>query len=654
MNSPSLHNWQAANQRYLTAALARTRLALERHIGGPEASPEAASARLSFDESARAMPAPAALAKISSIFGLTAFEQDILLLCAGMEMDASFPALCASAQGDPLRAYPTFSLALAALPDAHWSALTPASPLRAWKLIEVSPGGSLVYSPLKIDERILHYLAGVHHLDGRLVGLIEPCGPLDPPVPSHCRIADRIFALWSDASDGSLLPVAQLCGSDPFAGREIAFAASRSLGLNLHILSATDLPTLPHETDTLIRLWDREAALCGSALLIEDFEPDRVDSSRENALLRIMNAAHGAVFLSAPARRPLRQRRATTFDVGKPAPEEQRSLWQAALRGSPGLNGTLDLLTAQFDLSARAIRNATLEGDARETGAEAASLWEACRALSRPPLESLAQRIEPVAVREDLVLPAPALAILREIAVHVRQRTRVYDTWGFARKSNRGLGISALFSGASGTGKTMAAEVLANELGLDLYRIDLSAVVSKYIGETEKNLKRVFDAAEGGGAILLFDEADALFGKRSEVKDSHDRYANIEISYLLQRMESYRGLAILTTNLKSALDPAFLRRIRFLVQFPFPDAAQRAEIWRHIFPCQVPAEELSFDRLARLNVAGGTIRNIALGAAFRAADAGEPVRMVHLLESARTEYAKLEKPLTEAEIGGWL
>jgi len=197
----------------------------------------------------------------------------------------------------------------------------------------------------------------------------------------------------------------------------------------------------------------------------------------------------------------------------------------------------------------------------------------------------------------------------------------------------------------------MAAEVIANDLQLNLYRIDLSAVVSKYIGETEKNLRRVFDAAEESGAILLFDEADALFGKRSEVKDSHDRYANIEVSYLLQRMEAYRGLAILTTNMKQALDPAFLRRIRFVVQFPFPDAPQRTEIWRRIFPQTTPTERLDVSKLARLNIPGGNIRNIALHAAFHAAEAGEPVRMIHLREAAKGEYAKLERPLTEAEVG---
>ncbi len=251
-------------------------------------------------------------------------------------------------------------------------------------------------------------------------------------------------------------------------------------------------------------------------------------------------------------------------------------------------------------------------------------------------------------------MPGPLLQTLKEIVVHVRHRAQVYESWGFASRGSRGLGISALFAGASGTGKTMAAEVMANDLRLDLYRIDLSQVVSKYIGETEKNLRRVFEAAEDGGAILLFDEADALFGKRSDVKDSHDRYANIEISYLLQRMESYRGLAILTTNMKEALDTAFTRRIRFIVQFPFPNATQRAEIWRRVFPRDTPTEHIDVNRLAKLNMTGGNIHNTALYAAFLAAESDNKVNMSHILRAVRAEYAKMEQPLTEAEIGGWL
>jgi SpoVK/Ycf46/Vps4 family AAA+-type ATPase len=268
-------------------------------------------------------------------------------------------------------------------------------------------------------------------------------------------------------------------------------------------------------------------------------------------------------------------------------------------------------------------------------------------------MDDLAQRIKAAATWDDIVLPPAELRLLGAIAAHVRQRAKVYEQWGFSKRGARGLGISAVFAGASGTGKTMAAEVIAAELKLDLYRVDLSQVVSKYIGETEKNLRRIFDAAEEGGAVLLFDEADALFGKRSEVKDSHDRYANLEVSYLLQRMEAYRGLAILTTNVRHALDPAFLRRLRFIVEFPFPGPVERAEIWRRIFPPDTPRQGIDFGRLAKLNVPGGVIRNIALNAAFVAADLGEPVRMGHIKSAAEIELVKLERSLTEASLGDW-
>jgi SpoVK/Ycf46/Vps4 family AAA+-type ATPase len=358
------------------------------------------------------------------------------------------------------------------------------------------------------------------------------------------------------------------------------------------------------------------------------------------------------------------QRRSLRHMVNKPAPASQKRLWSMALKAAAADAATwseacdgMDDLAEQFRLSAETIASvgASVQAETGEvllTGSE--RLWNACRSLSRPRLEDLAERIVPAVEWDDLILPAMQKDTLRQLADQARLRMTVYETWGFAARGRRGLGISALFAGVSGTGKTLAAEVLARNLRLDLYRIDLSAVVSKYIGETEKNLKQVFDAAEEGGVLLLFDEADALFGKRAEVKDSHDRYANIEVSYLLQRMEAYRGLAILTTNRRDALDPAFLRRIRFVVEFPFPDAQQRAEIWRRVFPPQTPTEGLAMEKLARLNAAGGNIRNIALGAAFIAANAGGPVRMSHLLEAARSEFTKIERPLTSSETSGWL
>jgi hypothetical protein len=434
-----------------------------------------------------------------------------------------------------------------------------------------------------------------------------------------------------------------------------------------------------------IRLWERESALHPSGLLLEFDEADAPDAPGDAALKRLIETVRSPLLISTRERHKPLERRLLSFDLPKPAAAEQILVWKEALGAAAAvLDGRVETLAAQFSLNAGSIHAAVAQAihvtpvtppvapglspapevspsNAAPEVAAAASvndvavaLWDACRLQSRPRLDGLAQRIEPAATWEDLVLPDLQKQLLGQIAVQVRQRGKVYQTWGFASKGSRGLGISALFAGPSGTGKTMAGEVLASELRLDLYRIDLSQVVSKYIGETEKNLRCVFDAAEGGAAILLFDEADALFGKRSEVKDSHDRYANIEVGYLLQRMEAYRGLAILTTNRKEALDFAFLRRIRFVVEFPFPEAAQRAEIWRRIFPPSTPTEGLRIDRLARLSAAGGNIYNIAMGAAFLAADAGEPVRMSHLLSAARSEFTKIERPWTDAETAGWV
>lgn len=376
-------------------------------------------------------------------------------------------------------------------------------------------------------------------------------------------------------------------------------------------------------------------------------------------LAQLIGSLHTPLLVSSRQPQPNRSRARAIFYTGKPTRPEQADIWRASLRGAQ-FDGAIESLVGQFSLGAVAIRSAAQRGDALAHMAHesheqlAQRLWDACRIEARPRLEGLAERIQPYATWRDLVLPAKEQEQLRQIAMHVGQRVKVYEQWGFGERSARGLGISALFAGPSGTGKTTAAEVLASELRLDLFRIDLSQVISKYIGETEKNLGRLFDAADQGAAVLLFDEADALFGKRSEVKDSHDRYANVEVSYLLQRMEAYRGLAILTTNRKTALDQAFLRRIRFVVEFSFPEIAQRAEMWRRIFPARTPTEDLNIERLARLRVSGGNIQNIAMGAAFLAADSGQPVRMEHLLTAARMEFAKLETPLSDAEVAGWL
>lgn len=346
---------------------------------------------------------------------------------------------------------------------------------------------------------------------------------------------------------------------------------------------------------------------------------------------------------------------------------EQAALWRAHLgKLAKPMAESVEKLSAHFTLapdliagiSAVAKRQAAQDKRAGTAEAEthealADTLWRETRMRSRPRLDDLAERIEPRVGWDDIILPPRQRETLRAIAAQVRSRARVHEQWGFGAAGSRGLGISALFAGPSGTGKTLAAEVIGAAIGLEVYRIDLSGVVSKWVGETERNLKRVFDAAEATSSILVFEEADALFGKRTEVRESHDRYANIEVSYLLQRMESYRGLAILTTNMRSHLDQAFLRRLRFVVDFPFPGEAERRAIWELAFPKNAPREGLDAGRLAQLNVPGGNIKTIALNAAFLAAEAGTPIRMAHVRAAARSEYEKIGKALTDAELRGW-
>jgi hypothetical protein len=680
MNETPTLSWEEANRGCLMAALSevRTRLAnFLAHTGDRSAADQnTPSARPTPQLVTSAMHPPAALETLCGAFGLSTFEREILLMCAGVELDSQFADLCQAAAKDLPYSFPTFSLAMAAFENAHWSALLPTRPLRYWHLVEVGVGNALTTSPLRIDERVLHYLAGTSSMDERLRSLTKPMDTAGGLSLSQYAVAEQIANRWPRPNGQSPWPAVQLCGGDLGVKRGVAAAACAILGLNLCVLRASALPRGADELELVIRLWEREAQLYPLALLLEFDEMEPSETSPEATANRFLETFRPPLLVSVRERRKVVERLVLSFDVPRPTSAEQGKIWKEALGATASaLNGNVDALISQFSLGPGSIHAVVAQalptnhaepsvsprasGTGPETQAQssgpdlAATLWEACRFQSRPALEGMAQRIASTAGWDDLVLPEKQKQLLGQIATQVRQRAKVYQTWGFASKDSRGLGISALFAGPSGTGKTMAGEVLANQLRLDLYRIDLSQVVSKYIGETEKNLRRVFDAAEEGAAILLFDEADALFGKRSEVKDSHDRYANIEVSYLLQRMEAYRGLAILTTNRKDALDSAFLRRIRFVVEFPFPEAAQRAEIWRRVFPAQTPTEGLRFDRLARLNAAGGHIRNIALGAAFLAADAEEPVRMSHLLAAARTEFTKLERPLTDSETAGW-
>ena len=686
--------WQERNARHLSASLAWLRLRLERDAVALPPDPQVErvaalptpprrrfrlghsrdevavraialppASNKSIDEQVSAAAAavadieaepgvPSALVALAKRLGLSTFERDVLLLCAALELDTRIADLCARVQGTELP-HPTFALAFTLFDEPAWEALSPERPLRYWRLLEINQpaGRPLTTSALRVDERIVNYLKGLNYLDDRLAPLLAPLeAKLETPLPaSQNELVDRVVGRLAGAEPGAYAPVVNLIGNDSGSKQLVARQSADSLGLELVRLPAGLLPEQVAELETLARLWQRESALLPVALYLDahDLDGGPLDDRRTPALARFLARSDGVFFLGSADPWPGLARPVLPLDVARPTPVEQEQAWTAELGEAAGESARA--LSGQFDLNIVQIREIARAGLREGVERLHARLWQSCLVATRPQLEALAVRLRTTPTWDDLVLRDEDLRLLHEIADQVRQRPTVYDRWGFRARMDRGLGVSALFAGDSGTGKTMAAGVIANELDLDLYDIDLSAVVSKYIGETEKNLRRLFDAAEAGGAILFFDEADALFGKRSEVKDSHDRYANIEINYLLQRMEAYRGLAILATNMKSALDQAFLRRLRFVVDFQFPGADERRAIWERILPDETPVEELDTERLAGFVLTGGSIHNIALSAAFLAAQAGTSVTMPLVLHAARAEFRKLEKPVNEAD-----
>ncbi len=635
------------------------------------------------------LPAPPALAAIARAFGLSVFERDVLLLCAAVEIDTRLPALCAAASGQPAV---TFALAMSLLDAPSWDVLSPARPLLYWGLVEPdrSAGCGLVVSPLRADQRIVNAIRGLDHLDERLLPVVEVVTPVAVPLPASqdavaAAAVESLSRAGSPAADVSRpLPVVadgrpghessapiQLVGRDADTRELVASRIADGLGRVLYRMKGDAVPTSATERDAIARVWRRETVLSPVALYIDVSDEERPDAAGAmapagDAVAALARRAGGVVVIGSRDAVPGLPAAAATLEIPRPTRREQREAWTRAL----GLDARVDpptvdvgTLVEQFDLETSAIGDivvtttvsttvSTVSGpaDTAAGGDLTARLWDACRARTRPRMENLAQRVAAVATWDRLVLPEAQTALLRQVAAQVGRRSVVYGDWGFGDRMNRGLGISALFSGESGTGKSMAAEVLANELRLDLYRIDLSSVVSKYIGETEKNLRRLFDAAETGGALLFFDEADALFGKRSEVRDAHDRYANIEVNYLLQRMEAYAGLAVLATNMKSAIDQAFMRRLRFVVTFPFPGRLERTRMWERAFPDSTPVGPLDVDRLAGLSLTGAGIANVAINAAFLAAAAGRPVGMRDVLDATRDELRKLDLPFAEADL----
>jgi MoxR-like ATPase len=608
------------------------------------------------------------LEELARRFGLTAFDLDALLVTLAPEVDLRYERLFAYLQDDVTKRRPSFDLVLNLLCPTFEAKLAARSrfsgqaPLLRHRLVEPfddpsRPQPPLLARYLRADARVVSYVFGDDAIDGRLTPFarrVEPAVRLEEMVQEPA-LKERLLAL---AGEGVLY----LQGPYGVGKETTAEALCRELGLRLVVVDLERLLAAPEETfETVVELAGREAVLQGAALFWRGFDLLLAEdkAGRRGTFLAALEERRGLTFLSGEAGwEPSDALQGTAFsrvELPGPGHQERLELWRRALPEAEGLD--LDAIAARFRFTGGRIRDsaATARSLARARGGTVteADLYAACRLQSSQKLATLAQKIVPRYRWDDIVLPAARMEQLREICNTLRFRSRVYEDWGFGGKLAMGKGLNVLFSGPSGTGKTMAAEILASDLGLDLYKIDLSTVISKYIGETEKNLSRIFDEGRASNAILFFDEADAVFGKRTEVKDAHDRYANIEVSYLLQRMEEYEGMVILASNLRKNMDEAFVRRLHFTIEFPFPAETDRRRIWDGLWPAALPrSADLDLDFMARrFEVPGGNIRNIALASAFLAAADGGIVTMAHLIRATQREYQKMGKVVLSGEFG---
>ena len=612
-------------------------------------------------------------ARLHALWRLLALEQldvDILLAALAPDLDPRYERIYAFLQDDITRKRPTVGLLVRLLSDAVdeeaavRARFHPEAPLFRNGLLAFDPGSAdapLLGTAPRPDERVVAYLLGIDAIDGRLLG--HTCFESDPEPSSFSAAAATLVVDAARAGAGLI----GLRGAASVGKRDAARLFARSVGLNLLRVDVPALLACPAcAPPQAVRLIFREALLLSAAVYWVRADRLWADGDLEAATLRTLEGelarspipvvlGGDAAWEPPPvvAERPL-----LPVVVGLPTLAEREVGWRRELGPdvSAELDGPVRSVAGAFRLTSSQIADAvrvarTLAAVDAGRPLDAGDLFAGGRAVSGRRLATLGQRIEPSADWNQLVLPEDSLAQLRELCATVRHRDRVLEEWGFGRRLSGGKGVTALFSGTSGTGKTMAAEVVAQELHLSLFRIDLAGVVSKWIGETEKNLDRVFEAAWDSNAILFFDEADALFGKRSEVKDSHDRYANLEISYLLQKMESYEGLAVLATNMRQQIDDAFLRRLTFNVLFPLPEESERARIWAAVWPAELPrADDVDFAALARIRLAGGNIKNVVMAGAHLAAPERRPVRLDDLVHGIRREYQKLGKQVAAGDI----
>jgi hypothetical protein len=588
----------------------------------------------------------ARLAEARELLGLDALETAVLGLCAAPELSPHYGRLFAYLHDDVTRKLATPRLVARLIGD---DAVRPGDVLACFasdrslrrsgaiRLLDPTDATPLAERQVKVGDRLAAFLLGS--------GLDEPprngrLRAVELPAYDAGR-ADAVAELRAQVASDSMIPLV-------VAGPDAAVLVAVAMGRRLVLADVADVEDvdLMREATLLARL--TRGRVCFDGL-------EAVEPGGRNRVLKVLRTRGERPIFCAKRRDAvvvLGDETTVVVEAALPSFGERREAW-AALSGAADVNDA----SAKFRLSIGQIADAAevarlAAGSRGEATPSSADLDLGARQASATKLAELAARLDPAFGWEDLVLPDRQLEILKSISAYLRHRDLVLSEWGYERTIARNQGLKVLFAGESGTGKTMSGQVLAKELGLDLFRIDLATVVSKYIGETEKNLDRIFDAAEGSNAILFFDEADALFGKRSEVRDSHDRYANIEVAYLLQKMEDYAGAVILATNFRQNLDDAFLRRLDVVVDFPFPEAEDRRRIWDLLLPETAPLDRADIDvefLAHQFKLSGGGIRNCSLAAAFMAADEDGTIGMRHLVRAVALEYGKLGRLTLESD-----
>lgn len=681
----TVYGAEAANDAYRGLYISRQEVErlLTREPGMPalqvgETAPEQVALE-SIDHRSR-------LAWLKESFELSDFDLDLILIALAPEIDLRYERLYAYLQDDVTRKRPSVDLALNLLCASAEDKLlrrdrfASNAPLIRHQLLHLIPDPNQSQPPLlahylKLDEQIVRLLLEQEGLDVRLVPYCQAIAPsvnLDElPLNAKIKVALRSLIVQSWQADRSLRLYFQ--GPEDVAKSLTAQALASEVGATLVTANLARMLAAKEDWEKILPLLLREVWFQRAILYLEELDALRSDDKAlsYHYLLNELNKNPGIVILSGTqplVSSAIAPSNIISVPLAMPNFSGRRDCWQVHLTAAnivlsePAINTLADrfrlmpgqIAAAAIDAGNRSRwRTAISNPDASESAVTLGDLYAAARSQSGQDLAGLAHKIEPLYTWDDIVLPDDARTQLQEMYQWVVHRHRVLNQWGFGRKLAYGRGVSALFAGPSGTGKTMSAEIIAKALGLDLYKINLSSVVSKYIGETEKNLERIFTAAENANAILFFDEADALFGKRSEVRDAHDRYANIEIAYLLQRMEQYEGITILATNLRQNIDDAFLRRLQFIIEFPFPDEERRQQIWEILMPKEAPRDEaIDYEFLARqFRFSGGNIKNIVLKAAFLAAAGNGCITMECLVRATWRESQKIGRAIGKNDFG---